>query len=98
MAVIYVSADTDAKTEAAATASLPWMRMLFHDDSDFAALADSEPEPLPPAGESFVLAAEIEVGAEVVPYGEEEQGYVRPLSRAAVAMSMRAYSTPSIGV
>lgn len=43
---------------------------------------------------------EIETGAEEVPYGEKEDIaiYERPLSRAAMAMSMRAYRTPSIAV
>lgn len=58
MAVIYVSTDTDAKTAAVATSSLPWFRMTFNDDSDFAALATNEPEPIASAREEeFVQAA-----------------------------------------
>lgn len=90
--------------------------MTFFDDSDFAPLAYAAPDAVEVArGENFVQAGvsridcgwggadaaqEIEIGAEVVPYGEDEyiRDYVRPLSRAAVAISMNAYSTPSIAV
>ncbi|KAL1406023.1 hypothetical protein Q8F55_007706 [Vanrija albida] len=100
--VVYVSTDTDAKTALAAAAQFPWLRMLFFDDSDFAPMQVSVVAEVVEVarGEEFVQASEIEVGAETVPYGSEEyiRDYVRPLSRAAVAMSMNAYATPSISV
>ncbi|BEJ11685.1 hypothetical protein CspHIS471_0201450 [Cutaneotrichosporon sp. HIS471] len=99
--VIYVSTDVDAKIALAVAAQQPWYRMIFEDDSDFAPLAKGEPEVIEIArGEDFVPAMEIETGAEVVTYGEEEdpQDYVRPLSRAGVSITMQAYSTPSIAV
>ncbi|WOO83501.1 uncharacterized protein LOC62_05G007021 [Vanrija pseudolonga] len=100
--VIYVSTDTDAKLALASAAQYPWLRMLFFDDSDFAPMQVSVTTDVVEVarGEDFVQASEIEVGAETVPYGGEDyiRDYVRPLSRAAVAMSMNAYSTPSIAV
>ncbi|CAK9782949.1 hypothetical protein CC85DRAFT_303660 [Cutaneotrichosporon oleaginosum] len=101
VSVIYVSTDVDAKLALAATAQQPWYRMIYEDDSDFAPLAKGEPEVIEIArGEDFVQAMEIETGAEVVTFGEEEdpQDYVRPLSRAGMSITMQAYSTPSISV
>ncbi|RSH80497.1 uncharacterized protein EHS24_009077 [Apiotrichum porosum] len=100
-AVIYCSTDVDAKLALAVTASQPWYRMTFFDDSDFAPLAQGAAEVTDVSrGEDFVHAGEIEVEAEVVPFGttEDPQDYVRPLSRAAVGMTIRAYATPSIAI
>ena len=37
-AVIYVSADTDPKAAARILVNQPWLRLTFHDNSDFAPL------------------------------------------------------------
>lgn len=105
-AVIYVSADTDPKAAARILANQPWLRLTFHDNSDFAPLVPiregariTELEEVA-RGEDFVQAGEIEVGAEKVDFGaeENENDYVRPLSRAAVTALMNVFSTPAISV
>ncbi|EKD04861.1 hypothetical protein A1Q2_00807 [Trichosporon asahii var. asahii CBS 8904] len=99
VAIVYVSTDTSLPLYSAATANQPWLKMIYKDGSDFAAVGEEMTEETS-RDEDFVQAAEIETGAEEVPYGEKEDIaiYERPLSRAAMAMSMRAYRTPSIAV
>ncbi|KAL7421495.1 hypothetical protein Q5752_004382 [Cryptotrichosporon argae] len=102
LAVLYVSSDTDPAAAARSTAQTPWVRMTFHDNSDFAPLASSDKAVVEEVsrGEDFVQAGEIDLGLEKVPFGAEEDpsDYVRPLSRAAVTMTMNAFSTPSLAI
>lgn len=117
-----MSTDTSLQLYSAATANQPWLKMIYKDGSDFAAVGEemteetSREEDFVQAGVSSFLGAEsiallflesladkpqeVEVGAEEIPYGEKEDIaiYVRPISRAAMAMSMRAYRTPSLAI
>ncbi|WWD21118.1 hypothetical protein CI109_105599 [Kwoniella shandongensis] len=103
-AVIYVSTDTDPAAPLRILSQKPWLRMTFHDNSDFAPIAKSdefgvEMEEVS-RGEDFVQAGEIEVGVEKVQFGVEEyqNDYVRPLSRAAVTVLMSTFTTPSVAI
>ncbi|KAK4687984.1 hypothetical protein P7C73_g2127, partial [Tremellales sp. Uapishka_1] len=104
--VIYVSTDTTPAAPERVLAQKPWLRMTFHDNSDFAPMVSfssgsqaAEVEDVS-RGEDFVQAGEIEMRVEHVAFGVEEyqQDYVRPLSRAAVSALMKAFATPSIAI
>ncbi|ORX39074.1 hypothetical protein BD324DRAFT_649166 [Kockovaella imperatae] len=105
-AIIYISTDTDASAMPRITANVPWTRMIFADNSDFAPPVRFSESPKiveiedVARGEDFIQAGEIEVGAEKIEFGREEFqfDYVRPLSRAAVTALMHAYATPSIAI
>ncbi|KAK8843362.1 hypothetical protein IAR55_007019 [Kwoniella newhampshirensis] len=103
-AVIYVSTDTDPSAPQRITAQKPWLRMVFHDNSDFAPVAKSDEHGVEmeevSRGEDFVQAGEIEMGVEKVKFGVEEyqNEYVRPLSRAAVTVLMSTFTTPSVAI
>ncbi|CAD6565051.1 MAG: hypothetical protein TREMPRED_000670 [Tremellales sp. Tagirdzhanova-0007] len=100
--VIYVSTDTDPTRLQRVLANVPWLRMTFHDNSDFALSNSGKEVEMEEVarGEEFVQAGEIEIGVESVGFGMEEYqlDYVRPLSRAAVTSLMTAYATPSIAI
>lgn len=111
--VMYVSTDTSPLAPERVLSGQAWMRMVFQDNSDFASVGDNSTDGLDAGagrrypgvedvkrGEEFITAGELEVGAESVTFGLDENpyDYARPLSRAAVTSIMKAYSTPSISI
>jgi len=104
LAVIYVSTDTNPGAPRSVLATQPWLRMIFHDNSDFAPMGRESGQEVEmeevSRGEDFVQGGEIETGMESVRIGVEERptDYVRPLSRAAVTALMTAYATPSVAI
>ncbi|ORY24779.1 hypothetical protein BCR39DRAFT_545886 [Naematelia encephala] len=104
LGVIYISTDTSPSAPQRVLASHPWLRLIFADNSDFASPGDGKGKEVEmeevARGEEFIQAGEIELGMEKVEFGleENENDYVRPLSRAAVTALMSAYATPSVSI
>ncbi|WVN87795.1 uncharacterized protein L203_102990 [Cryptococcus depauperatus CBS 7841] len=103
-AVIYISVDTDPLAPQRVLQGKPWLRMVFNDNSDFAIIGkgkgnEAEVEEVA-RGEDFVQGGDVEMELEQVQLGVEENqnDYVRPLSRAAVTVLMSVFSTPSVAI
>ncbi|CDZ97382.1 Thioredoxin-like fold [Phaffia rhodozyma] len=104
LALIYVSGDTKESDMRQSLQQKPWLRMTFHDGSDFAPMSKT---PAPAAvsellrGEDFVSAAEYEDGYVLPREGIDdpiEYSYVRPLSRAALIAHFNALRSPTISI
>ncbi|KAL7415923.1 hypothetical protein BDY24DRAFT_380526 [Mrakia frigida] len=101
-ALIYVSTDTKYEEMKSVVQGKPWLRMTFHDGSDFAAISKTGPPEVEELlrGEDFVLSHEL--GEYEIP-GEGaadplEYDYVRPLSRAGLASHIGALKTPTLTI
>ncbi|WWC73156.1 uncharacterized protein I206_107122 [Kwoniella pini CBS 10737] len=104
--VIYISTDVLIQQAENVLKDKSWLRMTFFDNSDFAPIG----EPLEKdwsvgleevkRGEEFLQAGEIELGVEKIEFGKEENenDYVRPLSRAGLTILMNVFSTPSVSI
>ncbi|WRT69006.1 uncharacterized protein IL334_005988 [Kwoniella shivajii] len=104
--VIYVSTDVLPQQAERVLNGKPWLRMTFFDNSDFAPVGEPEDKNWSVGleevnrGEEFLQAGEVEMGIEKIEFGQEENenDYVRPLSRAGLTILMNVFTTPSISV
>ncbi|WWC64084.1 uncharacterized protein I303_106691 [Kwoniella dejecticola CBS 10117] len=103
--VIYVSTDVLPRQADNVLQGKSWLRMTFFDNSDFAPVGEPEKDwsvgmEEVKRGEEFLQAGEIEMGVEKIQFDQEENenDYVRPLSRAGLTVLMNVFSTPSVAV
>ncbi|KAK6904371.1 hypothetical protein I203_105183 [Kwoniella mangroviensis CBS 8507] len=104
--VIYISTDVLPQQANNVLQGKPWLRMTFFDNSDFAPVGEPDEKDWSVGmeevkrGEDFLQAGEVEMGVEKIQFGQEENenDYVRPLSRAGLTVLMNVFSTPSISI
>ncbi|WWC91269.1 uncharacterized protein L201_006212 [Kwoniella dendrophila CBS 6074] len=104
--VIYISTDVLEKQLKSIIQGKTWLNLTFFDNSDFAPIGEPDEKDWSvnlqevKRGEDFLQAGEIELGVEKIQFGieENENDYVRPLSRAGLTILMNVFSTPSISI
>ncbi|WFD43475.1 hypothetical protein MPSI1_002137 [Malassezia psittaci] len=98
--VIYVSVDTDERHYLAATKNRPWLSMEFNDGSSEPSeeeLDQTSQENSTPS-ETFLLADDEDLDADVVAADSAGKSYVCPLSRVYMANMLDVLLTPTLAV